>query len=107
LWQSPPRLHQSASLQQGFESNKDYIRWLIINVLGEPERLNSYMEMRLIKDLNFNATTTGLNGLYYNDNSMMSNRTQYHPFSAQDAYNQMKGLCDRRNFWEKFRCGIK
>lgn len=99
-WNSPPKIHNIPTQIPNIESNSDYAKWLIAEVLGEPERLNSYMEMRMVKDLNYGKSPGGFGGMYYNDAAHTFQKINYHDFTRQDAYNQMKNLCERRNYYE-------
>lgn len=105
-WNSPPKIHQPENKPQDGLSNKEFVKWLIACVLGEPERLNSHMELRMVKDLNFRVTTGGLSGMYYNESSRLFGKPQYNTFGPEEAFNFMVNLCNRRNFWERQRCGI-
>lgn len=107
LWNSPPRIHHAEENIPNNLNNKDLMQWLIINVLGEPERLNSYMELRMTKDLNFGVVTGNINGTYFNDGSQVSSKSRLQKFDVNTAYQYMRELCEKRNFWEKRRCGIQ
>ena len=45
-WGSPPKLHEpEKGVPDGLPASQ-YARWLITNVLGEPDKLNTYFESR-------------------------------------------------------------
>lgn len=103
LWRKPARLFTPAQPTEQIinnTSNAEYAKWLIVNVLCEPDRLNSYMHTRLVRDLNYEAYLEGTAGLYFNEQSFVFNQGQYAPFNREVAYNQMANLCNRRNHWE-------
>lgn len=102
-WRSPPRLHKPANRIPQHFSNSDFSKWLIADVLGEPNRLNSFMETRLTKDLNYGTTTGTISGMYYNELSALFDRGNMREFNREIAYNHMVSLCERRNFWERQR----
>lgn len=104
-WGSPPRFHQPLRYTEEINNldNVDYAKWLIINVLGEPEKLHTFLEARLIRDLNYGVHLEGIAGLYYNEQSQLFTQSQYHPFNREIAYNKMVQLCNRRNQWEQRR----
>ena len=83
--------------------NKKFVEWLIINVLGETDKLNSYMASRLIRDLNYGQTTEGMGGVYHNEDSLLYSSPKNILFNQNDAYKNMLELCNRRNYWEKIR----
>jgi len=105
-WGSPPRIKTPASK---IDATKDadfhkLAKWLITNVLCEPERLNSFMESRLARDLMYKSTTANVGGLYFNESSAVFDGLNFRQdFSFDVAYDQMRQLCDRRNQWEQAR----
>ncbi|MAF25657.1 hypothetical protein CL634_08825 [bacterium] len=102
-WLSPPRIHQfSKEVPQGL-STRQYVQWLIINVLGEPERLNSYIESRMVRDLNYGMYIQGTGGMYLNEDSYGFVKPDFQSFGVEEAYNMMASLCVRRNEWEQRR----
>jgi hypothetical protein len=107
-WNSPPKIREPANREQAprFRDNKDVARWLISNVLCEPDRLNTYMESRLIRDLNYKTTTDVTGGMYFNEEAAIFAKPSIQPFSFDHAYDQMRSLCERRNLWEQRRMEI-
>jgi|TARA_R110000765_G_scaffold64510_1_gene125309 glycosyltransferase involved in cell wall biosynthesis len=102
-WQSPPRIHQPLTKVPSDLSTSEYARWLIVNVLGEPERLNTFFESRLIRDLNYGMYINGTGDLYLNEDSYKFIKPAFEKFEKEEAYNMMVGLCLRRNKWELAR----
>ena len=105
-WGSPPRLHQPDQPYPQDEDDicwSDYAAWLITNVLGEPEKLNTYFESRLIRDLNYGMYINGTGELYLNEDSQKFVKPVYELFGKDEAYNMMVRLCNRRNEWEEIR----
>ena len=102
-WQSPPRIHQPSTEVPANLSTSQYARWLIVNVLGEPERLNTFFESRLIRDLNYGMFINGTGDSYLNEDSYKFIKPAFEKFEKEEAYNMMNGLCLRRNKWESAR----
>ena len=102
-WKSPPNLHQSVTDIPGGLSASQYVRWLIINVLGEPDKLNTYFESRVIRDLNYGMYINGTGDMYLNEDSYKFVKPQFEEFGKEEAYNMMANLCKRRNHWEMAR----
>jgi glycosyltransferase involved in cell wall biosynthesis len=51
-WAAPPKIiYPSNQVPQGL-SNNDFVNWTLANVAGEPERINTYFSMKLLKQLN-------------------------------------------------------
>ena len=102
-WDSPPNIHEPP---KGYPDNldtKNLVDWLIINVLGDTSKLNSYMAARLIRDLNYGVSTDGTGGVYYNDGSLLSLSPKNKRFVQEDAYREMLILANRKNYWEQIR----
>jgi hypothetical protein len=105
-WKSPPRIKQPSPKVEipPNTTHSDIAKWLIINVLCEPERLNTFFEARLTRDLMYRSTTSNVGGMYFNEFSAafdgMNSRSE---FNFDIAYNQMFNLCNRRNQWEQAR----
>ena len=102
-WGSPPRIFSPSKEPPEDLGSKAYVQWLIKNVLHEPELLNSYMESRMIRDLNYGFHIEGTGGSYFNEDSTYSARPNFEPFSKETAYNYMLERCMLRNFWEQKR----
>jgi len=102
-WKSPARIHQPSTNVPAGLSASQYARWLISEVLGEPEKLNTFFESRLIRDLNYGMFVMGTGESYLNEDSYKFVRPQFEKFEKEDAYKMMVNLCKRRNQWESIR----
>lgn len=104
-WNSTPRIAypEKPSDRVNHMSNMEYARWLIVNVLREPERIGTYFESRIIRDLNYGVKMEGMGGLYYNEQAHMFSKPKFIPFNRETAYNEMVKLCERRNMAEQAR----
>jgi hypothetical protein len=106
-WGSKPRIYEPVPKldvsNQKFK-HSDLSKWLIMNVLKEPDRLGTFFESRLNRDLIYQQTTSSTGGMYFNESSSAFDG-QHHrqAFNFDLAYEQMRGLCMRRNHWEKTR----
>lgn len=62
-WDAPkqPTVEFPAPLFKGYESvqNSDFVKWVITEVIKEPERLNTRFATNIIRDLNFGAIKNG------------------------------------------------
>lgn len=103
-WLSQPRILSIPEFNQmeNLDNNK-YAEWLIIEVLGEPKYLGSYMHSKLIKELNYGSTLGGIGGIYLNENSFVDSEPELIEFNRRKAYDHFSGLARMRNHWEKER----
>ena len=106
-WDSPPKIREPEPKPQDpvdQASPRDLAKWLIAKVLCEPERVNTFFEARLTRDLMYHSTTATTGGMYFNESSAaFDGRNTMSPFNFDMAYDQMHTLCQRRNFWEQKR----
>lgn len=104
LWDSPANINYPPAFdEKPHISNTDYTKWLICDVLGRPEFMGTNMELRLIRDLNFNATNYGMGGMYYNEESCEVINSKIEDFDRSKAYHHMLGLCEHKNTLERLR----
>lgn len=106
-WKSPPRIRQPKPKPETLPNGVTHevlARWLITDVLCEPEKINSFMEARLIRDLMYQTSTAITGGMYFNESSAsFDGKLLRNPFNFDIAYNHMLNLCNRRNHWESIR----
>jgi hypothetical protein len=106
-WNSSARIYNPEPKPEKIPENishQQLARWLIINVLREPNRINSYFEAKLTRDLMYKNTTSFTGGMYFNDSSAAFDGNQNRiPFDFDIAYNHMAALCNKRNYWEQKR----
>lgn len=106
-WRQSPRIREPKPKPSEIPQNathQNLAKWLIAEVLCEPERLNSYLESRLIRDLLYRSSTAVTGGMYFNESSAsFDGRSTRNNFDFDIAYDQMAALCHRRNFWENKR----
>lgn len=108
-WKSPPRIRIPKPMPEDVSkvSQVDLARWLIKDVLCEPERMHSYMHSRLIRDLIYKSSTSTTGGMYFNESSAsFDGRNVMNRFDFEMAYKHMSQLCNRRNLWEQKRAEV-
>lgn len=85
-----PALHNPVMPTEPFEDNTDFVRWAIINILGKPEMVCSYMAMRLVRDLNSGCTPVGIAGAtYHNENSGLGLNHNHENFNPEILINKL------------------
>ena len=68
--------------------HNELARWLIMNVLKDQSKLNSFMEARLTRDLMYQCSTSVTGGMYFNEYSAsFDGKNTRQPFSFDNAYN--------------------
>jgi glycosyltransferase involved in cell wall biosynthesis len=91
-WQSSSRITQpNMNIPQNL-NNSDFVNWIITHIAGRPELLNSYISMRMIRDLTWGASQqTG----------------KWADYTRQDVINEMTRACEQKNAWEKVRLDLE
>ena len=105
-WLSPPNIQTPAPKPEDANGKKhnELARWLIVNALRDPDKLGSFLEARLTRDLMYECSTAVTGGMYFNESSAsFDGKNTRSPFNFEMAYNHMSNLCNRRNHWEKIR----
>ena len=102
-WGLPPRLHQPNLNVPQLPSIEMFLQWCIANVLGEPEKGDSYFATKLARDLNYGATIYNAGGPCADDMSHTSEIPTYKPFGPKELVNYLAFLCERRNRYELMR----
>jgi len=105
LWRQPPRIIEMPDSIPNGLNNIQFARWVIMTFLKDPRFINSYMEARLIRDLNYGVTTPGLAGMYFNDDSAspMFHKPNWQEFDRETAVGHFSELAKRHNMWEQRR----
>ena len=105
-WLSPPNIQMPDAKPENVSNVKhgDLAKWLITNVLKEPDKIGSFLEARLTRDLMYECSTATTGGMYFNESSAsFDGKNTRSPFNFEMAYNHMASLCQRRNHWEQVR----
>ena len=106
-WKSPPRIRQPQPKPEKLpehSKHENLAKWLIADVLCEPDKLNSFIESRLLRDLIYKSSTSITGGMYFNESAAIFDGSQTRtPFNFDMAYDHMAALCNRRNMWEQRR----
>jgi len=106
-WESKPEIHRYTNqIPDNIQNNNDFISWAIQNVWGQSDKTNSYVAMRLLRDLNDGKAPQGLGSIHYDDNSFADNQMSRQDFSVEDAMNTLANMCDYNNSWEEKRAQL-
>jgi len=87
-------------------SIEDFVRWGVANIWGEVDEINSYVMLRMIRDLNYGQAVSSYGGLHYSEDSAIVDKPQYRPFGQAEAIASLIDLCETRNYWEQRRTGL-
>lgn len=87
-WASPAKYHKPVTNVPTGLSDDEFVRWGMVNIAGRPDLLNSWMSLRMVRDLSWGVTGDG------------NRRSEY---DRNAAIREMTNLCDQANHWEAVR----
>ena len=106
-WDSAPRIHEPETTMPREMNTNEFVEWGIQKIWGQPSQVNSYVGIRMIKDLTCGRLAGGQsNDLYYNGNSYAENQQNFSEFTREDAASALIGMCEYSNEWERKRAGL-
>jgi hypothetical protein len=106
-WNCPPRFHTPNMNIPPNMNNADFVRWCFINILGDPSKLNTYLESKYLRNLNYGASIDGYGGLHTSELSDPAFSPKYPPFNHQRLVQLLQEYCQRRNYCEKLRVSYR
>lgn len=85
---------------------EDFVRWSVANIWGEPSQVDSYVALRMIRDLNYGEAISGFGGPYYSEDSLIIEQPKFKKFGKQNVVDSLAELGAGRNYWEQRRTGM-
>jgi len=105
-WNSPPRIIDPNLNIPDSLSAENFVRWGVANIRGEPSQIDSYITLRMIRDLNYGEAISGFGGPHYSEDTLLVQKPKYRSFGQREAVEALVELGDRRNYWEQRRVGL-
>ena len=102
-WESPPQIYSQHLVMPDNLSNEDFVRWAIINIANEPSLINSYIESKFIKDLNYGQMSEFTGYPYFSDLSAIGVRPKMREFNRDNIIKEMMNFINHKNYWEEKR----
>ena len=84
-------------------TNTQLVKWAITNILGDPSKLGTYFEAKMLKHLNYGGCNANAFSVICDDLSAFSRPTMI-PFGQNEVVNLCINLLAKRNEWEQKRC---
>jgi len=104
-WTCPARIHRLDFNEPPHLSDKDFVVWAITNLLGEPNKVNSYFATILLRDLSM-GLSPNYNDIYINEDSILGARQRLSQFGRKEIKEKLVKMSEERNLWEARRCGF-
>lgn len=102
-WRGPPRLHTPARGVPDGLSDEEFVRWGLTHVAGRPDLANSYLALRIAKDLTWGATLFNTPKSVFSEMSLLGTNFRPSNYDRGRALREMLQMCEHRNFWETRR----
>lgn len=106
IWKSPPQIIQLPPTLPDEARNlseENFVNWLLSNCMGEPRLVNSYIGLKIVRDLLWGRTTKTKLGMFSNDMSSLGARPEYEEFNKDKAYQVIVANRNAWNEWEVAR----
>lgn len=102
-WNSKPKIHKpNLSIPPGL-NDEEFVRWILIHVAGRPDLVNSYTGLRMIRDIAWKKTISGMGGMYFNEMSTLGLMDRVEHFNRDRAIEKCLDMCEFQNEWERAR----
>lgn len=114
-WLSPPRIFKpNLNLPQGL-ADEEFVRWGICNLAGRPDLVNSYMALRMTRDLTWQASLGNVPKSVFNEMAFLGVNycpVDYFRFKEPGVrYNhgtrfvvdELLEMSEKSNYWERRR----
>lgn len=100
-WDSPSKQFKQHNSYPKNLTNEMFAKWLILEVLQEPKLIGSWMESRLVTELNNGIGTMGHDNEYFFPAMVQNNMMQ--PINQELMFNHFNGLLNKKIMWEQRR----
>lgn len=104
-WDYQARLFEPNKQIPNNLTNEKLIHWAFDNVLGLSKMKNSYLALRLIRDLNNGVSCTPTSN-YQNEMTMMTHDIKFQDFTWEHALNILHNMRLKYNYWERLRVQV-
>lgn len=106
-WSSKIKLHTPNEEVPQNLSVEEFVNWGITNIWGRPDKTDSYLALRLCRDLNYGKRVSTSESLYHDENSYINNQQNFNPFTHREAVQKLKNMCEYYNMWERRRAELE
>lgn len=99
---SAEHFNPNPSIPNGL-SNEQFVKWGLTNIAGQPELINSYMCVRMIRDLNEGLSMPHTGGSAFTEFSFFGQQNRREHYNRDRATNELLNLGRNKNIWEERR----
>ena len=102
-WKEPVRIHTPNMNPPSGMSDKEFVNWAFTNIAGCPELADSYLAIRLTRDLGLGACLKGLPNMLVDEEHSSQSYPAYGEFTREVLASHLLNLCHVKNNFEKKR----
>lgn len=106
-WVSPPDYIPVESLPPCPDHTKmtdeQFVMWAMTEILHRPDWSNTFLGLKMLRDIIYGNTSKGQLGFMSNDASMLGSRPNWEMVDRPKMYDYIKGLRNKFNQWEMAR----
>lgn len=102
-WKKPANIFNPARGIPDGLSNEEFVTFGLTHIAGRPDLIDSFMALRMSRDLDFGSTVQGMGGLYFSDLSVLGIQPRVSGFSREDAFGVFNDIREKNNKWETIR----
>lgn len=86
--------------------HEDFLKYMFTNVLCEPEKIGSYMYLKLNRFLTYGARLETKGGLVFNDSSVLASQGKWNSYNQKKCSEELLRIREEKNIHEQIRCGM-
>lgn len=102
-WAIEPDIRQpNLNMPQGM-NNDQFVQYAIMNVICRPDLLNSYLHIRLLRDLNNGFARPPLGGYIFNENTLAFQQPDIPNYTREKVIEECVRIRENINKWESIR----
>ena len=107
LWKNPANIHSPILDIPRDLSDYEFVNWCLVNIAGRPDLVNSYLSLRLTRDLGLKMTINGLPNMLCNEDNSLESYARYGELTRDILIEKFLYLCQKRNDFEYKRVKYK
>jgi len=102
-WDLPAKINVPNMNPPSGMSDKEFVNWAFANIAGRPELINSYLAIRLTRDLGLGACLKGLPNMLVDEEHSSESYAAYGEFTRETLANHLINIANAKNIFEKKR----
>lgn len=102
-WDEPAKIHVPDLNVPSEMTDSEFVSWAFTNIAGRPELLNSYLSVRLTRDLGLGMCVEGLSNMLVDQEHSSEAYARFGDFTKEALANHLLHICKQKNLFEQKR----